>query len=748
MKHIINHSNFFLYFAVSALLSFSCFSISAAETDFKVAQYTTENGLPENSIRTLLQDSRGYIWLGTVNRGLCWFDGQKFIQVLDNQQVNTLTEDRSGHIWITTLSGADFCYDYRKDKFESFCQEEGYTPKYKWTFVDGMDVWLWDYSLGCMVVHTDKGMKSTRFSSKLGNLPTDRMSYIGRSIDGRIWIGTRKGLAIAGEDDTTLILDDSNYFFAYANLAGIDYHITTDGRVFVLNGEKLELITSFDSNGAAISGTAVIGDKWLLQTNAGSALLFDPSSLIFTTAPEELTLSSGSTNHDNFDNCFFTNRSGTILYIDSRKAEGHMIKLSTPASVARNGERIRVFRDMDNQLWISARSSGLLRYNLETKELWNPELKSRIEDSQADVLLYSIMDKSGHVWAASEFSGLFKLSRISTSTDYIHFSDANGSSSADMVRMATALSGHEILIGTGNRKTYTYSSDLKFLRSTASYPSSAYCAIKDSYGQTVVGTNNSGLFIGDVNYTSGTGPESICGNNIFCVMEDNDGRIWAGSTDSGLNMGVRGPDGRYTFRSFFTGEGSIGFRALEMDAFGHIWAGTEQDGILVFSPEDLAQSDENYRGLVMELPAVSKHIEAVLRDSKGRMWVAETGHGVSMFSGNVADSYSKEIFSGENGLLNVMVHGLAEDNRGNIWAATSNGVSCINPENGGILNNVLSSKLQRNQSNFGTTMSLPDGRIITGTNEGLAIIDPITVWFRTRSFSSLRFTGLDRKSVV
>lgn len=717
----------------------------AAEQDFKVSQYTTENGLPENSIRTLLQDSRGIIWIGTVNRGLCWFDGQKFVQVLDNQQVNTITEDRNGHIWISTLSDATFCFNYIKGSFEEFSHEPGYVPMHKRTFLNGNDVWLWDYRLGCMVVHTGDGqeMRSTRYSSELGNLPGDRMSYIERSNDGRVWLGTRNGLAIVGDDDSAVILDDSNYFFSFANLGGIDYHITSDGRVFVLSGDRLEQVTEIGISGAAVSGAAVIGGKWLLQTNMGSAFLFDPSSLSFSKAPEEFFLNSGSAHLDNLGYRYFTNQSGTILYIDSRRGRSHRIQISDPASAARNGERIRIFRSPDDRLWISARNNGLYRYDLRTESFRKLDLSPKIEDSQADLLLYSIYDKSGHVWAASEFSGLFKLSRVSEGTDYLHFRESSQDPASDMVRMVTTLSGHEILIGTGSRKTYTYSSDLKYLRSTASYPSTVFCAIKDSHGQTIVGTNNSGLFIGDANYTAGTGPESICGNDIYCVLEDNSGRIWAGSTDSGLSVGTRGSDGRYAFRSFFTGDSQMGFRSLAMDPFGHIWAGTEQDGVFVFSPDDLANAGDNYRGLLMELPTVSKHIEAVMRDSKGRMWVAETGHGVSMFSGNVMDSYSREEFTGEKGLLDVMVHGLAEDKRGSIWAATSNGVSCIIPENGAILNHVLSSRLQGNQSNFGTTMSLPDGRIVTGTNEGLAIINPVLLRSKTRSFSGLRLTGFE-----
>ncbi len=45
---------------------------------YNVRHYTSEDGLPQNSVNAITQDRDGYIWL-TTNMGLARFDGQSFV---------------------------------------------------------------------------------------------------------------------------------------------------------------------------------------------------------------------------------------------------------------------------------------------------------------------------------------------------------------------------------------------------------------------------------------------------------------------------------------------------------------------------------------------------------------------------------------------------------------------------------------------------------------------------------------------
>src|SRR5689334_4455616 len=86
-------------------------SSHAPGQELPIQSYSIREGLPSTSIKALLQDSRGYIWVGTSN-GLARYDGYEFsvfttIDGLSDNFISCLAESHSepGVIWIGTLSG-------------------------------------------------------------------------------------------------------------------------------------------------------------------------------------------------------------------------------------------------------------------------------------------------------------------------------------------------------------------------------------------------------------------------------------------------------------------------------------------------------------------------------------------------------------------------------------------------------------------------------------------------------------------
>jgi signal transduction histidine kinase len=65
-----------LFFTVRAY-AFTAQPELAEYTDYAIKHYTDENGIPQNSIKTLFQDQHGFIWFITEN-GLVRFDGRNF----------------------------------------------------------------------------------------------------------------------------------------------------------------------------------------------------------------------------------------------------------------------------------------------------------------------------------------------------------------------------------------------------------------------------------------------------------------------------------------------------------------------------------------------------------------------------------------------------------------------------------------------------------------------------------------------
>ncbi|WP_336515067.1 two-component regulator propeller domain-containing protein [Pollutibacter soli] len=77
-------------------------SIIAIETarsqDYIFNRFSTKDGLLTNNILSMVQDSSGYLWLGTEN-GLQRYDGN-FFRVILNERIDQIISDSSHRIWI------------------------------------------------------------------------------------------------------------------------------------------------------------------------------------------------------------------------------------------------------------------------------------------------------------------------------------------------------------------------------------------------------------------------------------------------------------------------------------------------------------------------------------------------------------------------------------------------------------------------------------------------------------------------
>lgn len=106
---------------VYLLLLFISLPFYAVNRTYKV--FDTSNGLPDNTVRCITQDSLGFIWMGTYN-GLCRFDGEEFFtyrHYSDNE--NSIANNHieailatGADLWIGTESGLNR-YSFKEDRF-------------------------------------------------------------------------------------------------------------------------------------------------------------------------------------------------------------------------------------------------------------------------------------------------------------------------------------------------------------------------------------------------------------------------------------------------------------------------------------------------------------------------------------------------------------------------------------------------------------------------------------------------------
>src|SRR6187401_217668 len=97
-----NISRFFNFFAFRPFLSWhflkfffplflSCNDVFA-QKDFSVFQYTSKNGLPQNSVKSMIMDDNGFLWM-TTEGGLVRFDGVNF-KVFNHANTAIMKTDR------------------------------------------------------------------------------------------------------------------------------------------------------------------------------------------------------------------------------------------------------------------------------------------------------------------------------------------------------------------------------------------------------------------------------------------------------------------------------------------------------------------------------------------------------------------------------------------------------------------------------------------------------------------------------
>ncbi len=181
----------------SLLLVLCCIvQLTAAQNgfhSFRFRHHTVENGLSANSVRTITQDRKGFIWFGT-DSGLNCFDG---IQIKDfnpgrtdgpgSRAISSLYEDTDGIIWVATDEDI-YLYDPSKDIFTCFdiltTKHEKLTGIIS-NIMQDKDLNLWFSSYGRGIFKYDKKNKElTRYT------PTDgcnNIYYVYADSENAIW---------------------------------------------------------------------------------------------------------------------------------------------------------------------------------------------------------------------------------------------------------------------------------------------------------------------------------------------------------------------------------------------------------------------------------------------------------------------------------------------------------------------------------------------------------------------------------
>ena len=128
MKVILNSTH--LKKLLPFILCMQLIHVHAQYPNLVFNKLTIQEGLPDGSIRCLLQDKLGYIWMGT-KAGIVRYNGyQTKVYNFGNANVKkasaeTIFEDRSGRIWVGTFYMGLLYYDRATDDFKPYQPANG-----------------------------------------------------------------------------------------------------------------------------------------------------------------------------------------------------------------------------------------------------------------------------------------------------------------------------------------------------------------------------------------------------------------------------------------------------------------------------------------------------------------------------------------------------------------------------------------------------------------------------------------------
>ena len=221
----------------------------AENSSFRLGQLGIEEGLPNSSVSSILQDHSGFIWFGTQG-GLAKYDGYGFEvftqdpfdrNSLSHNLIQTMSLDRDGSLWIGTYAGLNH-FDPLSGRFSRY-DGAGTGTRLSNNIVTA----VYRDSRGRLWIGTLDGLNRLMPDRSFRNYFHDETSAgtIGHSTvrdihedsDGRIWFATYGGLSAYSEDtdsfenflDTALMAIEEDPANGMLRLA------SWDGRIFNFN---------------------------------------------------------------------------------------------------------------------------------------------------------------------------------------------------------------------------------------------------------------------------------------------------------------------------------------------------------------------------------------------------------------------------------------------------------------------------------------------------------------------------------
>ncbi len=626
------------FFALSVLLQAELFS-----QQYFFRKYSVEEGLPQSTVYCIIEDSRGFIWMGTDGGGLSRFDGTKFetftkADGLSDNVIRSLFEDSRGNIWIGTFNGLTV---YDGEKFTAFTEEQGLsgTSVLKITEASNGIIWVGTNDRGLIAIQINDSLTITDFSIDDG-LISNFIFDIYEDDSKRLWLAMVGGvniltfsqadtLAIESVEDP-IIPSDIILCIEPGNDGTFWLGSYGDGLFRAIPGKENQEYEVVQSQINDIYPGLIVWD--ILSRNYGEIWLA-------------------------------TNNNG-IIRLTNDKISG----IFTRENGLPSNQILNILEDSEGNTWLASFGQGSIMFKDEKFLSYGSA-----EDITGNQVLSIFIGSDDMFYTATE-EGFTCFKKEGNQIRKVrHCSLAQGLN--DMGATTITEYRARILIGTNNGINVFDGRNLSGFQYNYRLPDLKINALfTDSRNNLWIGTGGGyGKFTGDNLFTMSE-DEGLINNEVQTIIEDSRGRIWMG-TFKGL---VKLQDTTYSDFNEEDGLTFLRINSLAEDPAGNIWIGTFGGGIFRFD----IQADSIPISLLATKGVLSSStVNSLLFISK-TMVIAGTDKGFDLIELDDKQSITRVIpYSNKDGFTGGEnnTNSVVRDDNGSIWFGTKNGIIRFNP---------------------------------------------------------------------
>jgi signal transduction histidine kinase/ligand-binding sensor domain-containing protein len=610
---------------------------SLVNAQVAVEHWTTNNGLPLNSVSAICQSPEGYLWIATLD-GLVRFDGERLVSF--NRSNNT---GIGGNRFIGMLCGANGGFwaasegsgitEYRKGSFQTYTVRDGLLSN----TIDGLSA-------------DARGNPWLLADGSISRWDPDSRRFVPLDMDIQ-W-------NVAGG------------FPARSGHAAF-YRVNESGIDLIVHGERFHYSLPAGWRRSEVLGVAMDSERgiWIGSRTGKMARLLDDH---WVTVSAEQSHNAPN-EHAGFRSNYHDSLGNTWTIENEWVARGIVAQyLLLPGNSPRRIALTSLFEDREGSIWLTTDGDGLYRLRRQIIRVYSRE--QGLPDGNTYPVYQS---KDGAIWIGTWSGGLSRFANGKFTT----YTTANGLASNRVNSISEDAEGTLwVSVENGLHRLRKGRFETVTIEGVGGIVT-AKAIHADREGVLWLGLAQ-GLFRGGPgHWTVLTRKDGLATEDIRVLIDARDGGIWAGGY-GGLSWLGKGQVRAWTEKDGLPGNM---IRALYEDPNGVLWIGTYDAGLGRFENGRFTKYTQR-QGLF------SNGVFQILEDSRANLWMSSnqgiyrvSKHQLNDLAAHRLDAINSIEYGRLEGMRNIECNGglspagiKASDGR--LWFPTQDGVAVIDPE--------------------------------------------------------------------